>query len=576
MPTWKIKSDKIITRWAKDVDPEKPLPEYPRPQLVRENWLNLNGLWDYAILNKNQSTANSFEGEILVPFPVESALSGVNKKLRPKEKLWYRRVFKLPESWNNKKLLLHFGAVDFQTDVWLNENYLGTHEGGYTPFSFEISDYIQENENELKISVWDPTNKGCQERGKQFLKPFLIYYTSISGIWQTIWLEPISKTHIKYLKFITDIDNGTIEINPKILEAQSNTKIKIDIKDSKGKIIASGSFNFDEKIRLKISDAVLWNPENPYLYDLDIKLLNGIEEVDNVKSYFGMRKINIEKNENGIPRIYLNNEEIFQYGTLDQGYWPDGLYTAPTDEALKYDIEITKELRFNMIRKHVKIEPARWYYHCDRIGMLVWQDMPNGGKNWVIIGRRRNKKCKENYYNSLGSMISNFYNSPSIIVWVPFNESWGQFETKEVSKFIRNKDPTRLIDSASGYNDKKVGDIKDIHKYPGPKIPKIEEERAAVLGEFGGLGLKIEDHIWMKKKFNWAYRKSKDPDKFAEKYSNLISKLKPLINQGLCAAVYTQITDVEGEINGLLTYDREVIKIDKDLLKSLQKDLIQK
>ncbi|TFF85556.1 MAG: beta-galactosidase [Promethearchaeota archaeon] len=575
MSNWRIKSDKIFTRWAKDVDPENPLPEYPRPQLIREKWLNLNGLWDYTILNKNKSKVDIFEGKILVPYPIESALSGVNRKLKPKEKLWYRRYFSIPEKWTGKKILLHFGAVDFQTNVWVNEKHLGTHEGGYTPFSFEISDYLQENENELMISVWDPTGKGCQERGKQLLRRFLIFYTAVSGIWQTVWLEPVSSTYIEDLKLIPDINENTIELIPKVINPQLETKIKMEIKDSNEKIINSGSFKYNEKILLKVPGAKLWSPQNPYLYGLVIELSNGRDEIDHLESYFGMRKISIEKDGNGIPRIHLNDKQIFQYGTLDQGYWPDGLYTAPTDEALKYDIEITKELGFNMIRKHVKIEPARWYYHCDRIGMLVWQDMPNGGKNWFIIGRRRNKKCKENYYNTLESMITNFYNSPSIIVWVPFNESWGQFETKEVTEFIRNKDPTRLIDSASGYNDKKVGDIKDIHKYPGPKLPKLEEERVAVLGEFGGLGLKIEDHIWREKKFNWAYRKSKDPEKFAEKYRNLISELKPLIKQGLCAAVYTQITDVEGEINGLLTYDREVIKIDKNILKRLHLGLIK-
>ncbi|TFF87757.1 MAG: beta-galactosidase [Promethearchaeota archaeon] len=574
MSNWKMVSDRLITRWATKVDPNNPLPEYPRPNLKRDEWLNLNGIWDYAIVSKKKAEVSDFDGKILVPFPIESALSGVKKTLRPKHRLWYKRYFSIPSSWSGKKVLLHFGAVDFRAEVYLNKIKLGIHEGGYTPFIFEISRYLQDH-NELKISIWDPTGKGCQERGKQLLRNFLIYYTPISGIWQTVWLEPVNGIYIEKINLKTDIENEFLEVYIKIVGNKSNIHSRITIKDTNNNVINSNIFNIDDKIQLNIPNAELWSPENPYLYNLEIELLKDDNVIDKVESYFGMRVISIKKDSNGIPRIQMNNKPIFQYGVLDQGYWPDGLYTAPTDDALKYDIEIAKELGFNMIRKHVKIEPARWYFHCDKIGMPVWQDMPNGGRYLFIIGKKRNEKCKENYYRTLESMISLLHNCPSIIVWVPFNESWGQFQTKLVTEFIRNKDPNHLIDSASGWRDKKVGDIKDIHHYPGPKIPKLEDKRVAVLGEFGGLGLEIDDHIWKKRKFKWSYKKSNDSETLTKKYTNLISDLKPLIKKGLSAAVYTQITDVEGEINGLLTYDREVIKIDKDILKKLHSDLIQ-
>ncbi|MBD3229268.1 MAG: beta-galactosidase [Candidatus Lokiarchaeota archaeon] len=574
MSNWKIIGDRLITRWANKVDPNNPLPAHPKPQLKRDEWFNLNGLWDYAIVPKNHSDVSEFDGKILVPFPVESPISGVKKTLRPKDRLWYRRYFSIPSSWSGRKVLLHFGAVDFRATVYLNNIKLGIHEGGYTPFTFEISQYLQDI-NELKISVWDPTGKGCQERGKQLLRNFLIYYTAVSGIWQTVWLEPVNNIYIENLKLKTDIENEILEVHIKIAGNISNIRSRIIIKDPNNKIINSNIFHIEDKIQLDVPDTILWSPENPYLYNLEIELLKDDIIVDKIESYFGMREISIKKDSNEITRIYLNNKSIFQYGVLDQGYWPDGLYTAPTEDALKYDIEIAKELGFNMIRKHVKIEPALWYYHCDKLGMLVWQDMPNGGRYLFIIGKKRNKKCKKIYYKTLKSMINLLYNSPSIVVWVPFNEGWGQFETAQVTDFIRNYDSNRLIDSASGWKDRKVGDIKDIHAYPGPKIPKLEDKRVAVLGEFGGLGLKIDDHVWKNKKFKWSYKKSKDSKTMETKYTNLVSDLKPLKKIGLSAAVYTQITDVEGEINGLITYDREVIKIDKEKIRKLHLDLIK-
>ncbi|MHA1232069.1 MAG: glycoside hydrolase family 2 protein [Candidatus Helarchaeota archaeon] len=574
-PNFGIKYEKLITKWSNQIQSSKPLPEYPRPQLTRADWINLNGLWEYAISLKNEEHISEYEGNILVPYPVESILSGVCKKLGPKKRLWYKRYFSIPENWKDCNIILHFGAVDWETRVWLNGNELGIHYGGYTPFSFNITEYCKFNdENELIVSVWDPTNKGCQERGKQMLRPFLIFYTPVSGIWQTVWLEKLPKSYISQFRIYPDIDNEKIGIKLKTENIQKNDIIEIEILQSQEKIVSEKYSDFMNLLELNIPEPNLWSPETPFLYDLVLKLKRNDTIIDEVKSYFGMRKISIGKDDEGITRIFLNNRPIFMFGTLDQGYWPDGLYTAPTDEALKYDIEITKKLGFNMIRKHVKIEPARWYYYCDRIGMLVWQDMPNGGRA-LFLGKKRNEKCKKNYYNELKSMVESLFNFTCIVVWVPFNEGWGQFETEKVVKFIRDIDKTRLIDSASGWHDKKVGDIVDIHKYPGPKMPDLEEERAAVLGEFGGLGLKIEGHIWSKKKHNWAYRKSKDPLKFKTNYENLISKLRPLVKEGLCAAVYTQITDVEGEINGLLTYDREILKIDEHKIRELNNSVIK-
>ncbi len=564
---WKPAKSRLITRWSKDVSLKNVFPEYPRPQLRRKEWKNLNGLWDYAIRPKKEKSISSFDGKILVPFPVESALSGVMKKLNHKKRLWYRCKFSIPDSWKGKKILLHFGAIDWKATVFINDKEVGAHKGGYVPFSLEISEYLNKNnENELRVAVWDPTNKDSQERGKQSLSPWGIYYTSISGIWQTVWLEPVSHTYIENLRMIPDIDGQILNLTVNVRNVQPNDIIHVEIKDEDYELLSTvGKTN--EKLQIKIPNMKLWSPASPFLYGLIVKIEQDMMIMDEVESYFGMRKIALGRDENGIVRIELNNKPIFQYGPLDQGYWPDGLYTPPTEEALIYDIEIIKKLGFNMIRKHVKVEPLRWYYYCDKIGMLVWQDMPNGGKFYL-----RGKESKKNYWNELETMVSTLYNSPSIVVWVPFNEGWGQFDTKKVVNWIKNHDPSRLIDNASGWFDKKVGDIRDIHKYPGPKLPKLEKTRAVVVGEFGGLGLRVENHVWQKK-LMWSYKKSSEPEGLIEKYGNLISKLKPLIKKGLCAAVYTQITDVEGEINGLLTYDREIVKIDEEKLKQLNLSL---
>ncbi|MFX0063555.1 MAG: sugar-binding domain-containing protein [Candidatus Hermodarchaeota archaeon] len=577
---WVPVKGQIMTRWAQDVSPECPLPEYPRPQLKRKEWLNLNGLWEYAIRPKHQHSVKTFDGKILVPFALESALSGVCKKLSHKAKLWYRRHFTIPENWKERRILLHFGAVDWEATIWINDELVGSHQGGFVPFSFEITEFLRSDENELIVSVWDPTDKGRHECGKQSLKPYLVFYSAVSGIWQTVWLEPVPQAYFQRLRMTPNTDNNELELEMFARYTQRGDRVQILVKDGIKEVFSSET-PINEKVVIKLTDPKLWSPQSPFLYDLTLKLVRAGEILDEIESYFAMRKISLIKDKKGFPRIALNNRPIFQYGLLDQGYWPDGLYTAPTDEALLYDIKITKTLGFNMIRKHVKVEPARWYYHCDKLGVLVWQDMPNGGIfnlltfRYLSLGRWK-KTVRDAFCNELQAMINFLYNSPAIVTWVPFNEGWGQFETERVVKQVKSLDSSRLIDAASGWFDKKVGDIKDIHIYPGPKLPEIESHRAAVIGEFGGLGLKVKDHIWLRKRIYWAYRTASDKQELFERYSKLISQLLPMINQGLCAAVYTQTTDIEGEINGLLTYDREITKIDPDQIAELHQRLLNR
>ena len=583
---WKTVEGDLFTRWAKDVNPNNPLPEYPRPQLKRESWLNLNGLWDYVIQSRTSTSPSNYEGKILVPFAIESALSGVKKKLKPNQVLWYRRTFELPESWKSQDLLLHFGAVDWETKVWINNNFVGAHRGGYVPFSFEISKYIKfREENEIVISVWDPTNRGKQERGKQVLIPFGVFYTAVSGIWQTVWLEPVPRSRIDKLFLIPNIKDELLSVTLSTKNLKPDDIISLTVRTS-DRVISKIEHKAGENISIEVPDSKLWHPSKPFLYNLNLNLNRKGEPLDKISSYFGMREFSYGKDEKNVPRILLNGEPLFLYGTLDQGYWPDGLYTAPTDEALLFDIEVTKELGFNMIRKHIKTESSRWYYHCDKLGMTVMQDMPNGGHEFYGIfgyllwrgklklrnGRKR-KSVKNQFYMELKSMIDTLYNHPSIAIWVPFNEAWGQFETRRVTDYVRTLDNTRLIDSASGWIDKKTGDIVDIHKYPGPALPKMEnEERIAVLGEFGGLGLEVDGHLW-DKWFKWCYKKYPSREELWRNYQIIVEQTKDLIPEGLSAAVYTQITDVEGEINGLLTYDRSVLKFSKEKMRQLNQSL---
>jgi beta-galactosidase/beta-glucuronidase len=577
---WKPAGDRIRTAWADKVDPLNPLPEYPRPMLVREQWQSLNGLWDYAILPKGGPVPVKFEGKILVPYPVESSLSGVQRPIGEKNELWYSRSFTIPSSWKKKQIILNFGAVDWKTDVWINNIKIGSHKGGYTPFSFDITPLlVPGREQKIIVRVWDPADNGSQPRGKQVTKPGGIWYTSVTGIWQTVWLEPVSEDYITGITSVPDIDQGSVSILANVNQKMPNGLIEVKVLEN-GKEIGIARAYPGEECLVGIHSPRLWSPESPFLYDLEATLLLNGKPVEIVKSYFGMRKISTLRDASGVVRIQLNNRNCFPFGLLDQGWWPDGLYTAPTDEALRSDIVVTKELGFNLIRKHVKVEPQRWYYHCDHEGILVWQDMPSGdeGPEWqtdqYFNGKEavRSPESDEEYRTELRSMIDFLKSNPCVVTWILFNESWGQFKTVEIAQWIKSYDPTRLVNPASGGNFYPVGDIFDIHHYPDPCMTLYDGNRATVLGEFGGLGLAVENHLWDKDR-NWGYVKYKTADEVTQAYLDLAAKLKDLINRGFSAAIYTQTTDVESEVNGMMTYDRKVIKMDSARISKVNREI---
>jgi beta-galactosidase/beta-glucuronidase len=560
---WEPAKGPLQTRWAKDVSAQNAHPEYPRPQLVRKEWLNLNGVWAFEMTGRDEQPT-VFPTQILVPFPVESALSGVMKPVNEKDRLWYRRTFDIPRGWIGQRIMLNFGAVDFETKVFVNGKNVGMHRGGYDGFSFDVTDFLNPaGENELVVSVWDPTDSGTQPRGKQVRKPNGIWYTSTSGIWQTVWLEPVNAAHITGLTIAPDIDKSEVVIRPRTTAPLGQYTLTITIRDdSGGRFTASSPIG--EPLIVPIRNMRLWSPESPYLYKMVVTLKIGNRTMDQVQSYVGMRKIALGKDTKGFTRLMLNNQPYFQFGPLDQGFWPDGIYTAPTDDALRYDIEMTKKLGFNLARKHVKVEPDRWYYWCDKLGLLVWQDMPSGDKyiNDKQPDITRSPESAEEFEQELTALVEGRAAHPCIVMWVPFNEGWGQWDTPRVVELTKKLDPTRLVDNTSGWADRGVGDVNDIHKYPGPGSPEPEQKRAIVLGEFGGLGLPIRGHTWQSEK-NWGYRSYTDSASLTAAYEDLLSKLLPMIDEkGLSAAVYTQTTDVEVEVNGLMTYDREVVKMD--------------
>jgi hypothetical protein len=562
---WQPAPGPLKTRWTGDVSPQNAHPEYPRPQLVRKEWLSLNGLWDFTITPQNAGTPQQYSETILVPFPVESSLSGLAKRVSERERLWYRRIVTVPKSWLGRRVILHFGAVDFEAVAYVNGKEVGQHRGGYDSFSFDITAALDPSGvNELVVSAWDPTDSGTQPRGKQVQKPGGIFYTPTSGIWQTVWLEPVTAAHVTGLRITPDIDENCVRVQVETPVLTRGYTISAAVFD-RGAKVAEADVRAGDELTVPVKKARLWSPESPHLYQMTVSLKLGSSTVDRVESYFGMRKISLGKDEKGFTRLLLNNKPYFQFGPLDQGFWPDGLYTAPTDEALRYDIEMTKKLGFNMARKHVKVEPARWYYWCDRLGLLVWQDMPSGDK---FIGGNdhditRSSDSASQYEQELAAMIHGLQNHPSIIMWVPYNEGWGQWDTARIAQMVKKLDPSRLVDSASGWTDRGVGDVNDMHNYPGPGSPNPESKRAAVLGEFGGLGLPMQGHTWQSEK-NWGYRSFKDSSGLTSAYIELVWKLFPLIEEkGLSAAVYTQTTDVEGEVNGLMTYDRAQVKMDQ-------------
>ena len=577
---WKPAGDKIKTSWGEQLDPKNVLPEYPRPIMERNDWKNLNGLWKYAITKKGDPTPAAYQGDILVPFAVESSLSGVGKMINEKEELWYQRTFDIPSAWRGKQILLHFGAVDWKAEVWVNDVKVGEHTGGFTPFYFDITSVLNKGNNDLVVKVWDPSDRGEQPRGKQIANPHGIWYTPVTGIWQTVWLEPVATQYITNLKTTPDIDNNSVKVE---VAANTTSADKVEVKVFDGKnLVAKGAALNGVPVELAMpANAKLWSPDSPFLYNMEVTLYKDGKAIDQVKSYTAMRKFSIRKGQNGITRLQLNNKDYFQFGPLDQGWWPDGLYTAPTDEALVYDLKKTKDFGYNMVRKHVKVEPARWYTHCDQLGLIVWQDMPNGGPSpqWqarnYFNGREviRSAASEANYRKEWKEIIDCLYSYPSIAVWVPFNEAWGQFKTPEIVAWTKEYDPSRLVNPASGGNHYTCGDILDLHHYPGPNMFLYDPRRATVLGEYGGIGLVVEGNTWVNDKKNWGYVKFNTSDEVTNEYIKYGKHLLELIRKGFSAAVYTQTTDVEGEINGLMTYDRKVIKMNEAKVREINQQI---
>jgi beta-galactosidase/beta-glucuronidase len=573
---WQPVEGHLLTKWAAEIHPENPWPEYPRPQLVRESWTNLNGLWSYAITGHEASMPTTWDGLILVPFPVESALSGVKKPLTDQQALWYRREFSPPVLAVDQRLLLHFGAVDWDASVWVNGKEVGRHRGGYDAFSFDITDALRaDGENELLVRVWDPTGANGAARGKQWVeaiaKPGGYWYTPNSGIWQTVWLEPVPMVHITHVHVIPDVDASALRVRVTASIAPEGAMVAISAHDTFGREAGRAEGRIGETLMLVLNEPRTWSPDDPHLYDLAITLHVDGNTCDNVTSYAGLRKVSLGNDEKGFNRILLNNQPFFQAGLLDQGYWPDGIYTPPNETAMRYDVELIKRLGFNLARKHAKVESARWYYACDQLGVLVWQDMPSSS----IAGKGRDEGDGEvlhpgavpQFASELVAMVDGLAHFPSVILWTIFNEGWGQHDTVRLTGLVQERDPTRLVCSASGWHDRKIGDVRDVHEYPGPGAPKPEQHRAGVLGEFGGLALPMPGHQWVEKA--WGYSKFVQREQLQHGFLDLWRQVHTLAKQkGLSAAVYTQLTDVETECNGLITYDRQVIKVDPEIIKA--------
>jgi beta-galactosidase/beta-glucuronidase len=572
---WQPADGPLMTRWADDVDPANPLPEYPRPKMERDQWTNLNGLWDFQISGKRGK--GEYDDQILVPYPVESALSGVMESVGAENRVWYRRTVDVAPPAEDERVLLHFGASDWETNVFVNDQHVGMHQGGYDPFTFDITDALaEEGTQTIEVTVWDPTDKGHQPVGKQTHDPRSIWYTAVTGLWQTVWLERVPAAYIKDLKVTPQVDQERAKIEVEANEAPDGYQVRAVV-SAEGDEVARTTGRPHNRMFVAWDDPQRWSPDNPFLYDLEVELLDDEGNVvDQVSSYIGMRSVSVAEAEDGHVRLFLNDEPLFHLGPLDQGWWPDGLYTAPTDAALRYDIEMTKELGYNMLRKHVKVEPQRFYYWADRLGILVWQDMPSGDMRPGQIPTRTPESAAQ-FKQEYQAMIEALYHYPSIVMWVPFNEGWGQFQTEEIVAWTEDYDPTRLVNNASGWTDRGVGDVIDEHHYPGPDMPEPEDNRAAVLGEFGGEALVVEDHLWIQD-FSRApshYETSQSEEALHAAYDGMIEELGPMKTRGLAAAVYTQTTDVESEVNGLMTYDRAVVKFDEAHMRQIHSDLIR-
>lgn len=591
----------IMTKWGKAVTPANAWRSYPRPQMERHEWINLNGLWDYAITKAAAAKPARMDGKILVPFAVESKLSGVARKVLPSDRIWYHRIFTVPADWKGKRTLLHFGAVDYDAEVFVNGAPVGAHRGGSDPFTFDITDFLKPGANELTVHVADPTSTGDQPRGKQTLEPRGIWYTAVSGIWQTVWLEPVPELYIQDVRATPNIDQGTVSVEVTLNTAAEATDAVRLVASAKGKVVASTIVRGNRRTTLSIPDAHLWSPDDPFLYDLTAELvkvadpnasapagarippMTGREQAayaaadvksaggDKVSTYFGMRKISVGPDAQGRPVLLLNNKPLFQNGTLDQGWWPDGLLTPPSEEAAKSDMLFLKRAGFNMLRKHIKVEPARYYYDADRLGMLIWQDMPSGALADQAVRRESEREATMSsaamaeYQSELARMIGALRAFPSIVMWVTNNEGWGQYDAKTVGQLAKNMDPSRLVNSATGWMDQgdATSDVYDIHTYGEvPETPTPHGPRALVLGEYGGVGLPIEGHLWFPQRESKIYQVAQTPDEYLARYKRKFDEVvRQARENGVSAAVYTETTDVEGELNGLLTYDRAVEKL---------------
>ena len=598
---WTPAGNRIKTKWAEEVSPTNAHPEYPRPQMLRPEWKSLNGLWDYAVTPKSEACPKAFDGKILVPFAIESSLSGVGKALTPEDALWYSTSFTVPSNWKGKRLILNFDAVDWKAEVFVNDIKVGSHTGGYTRFSLDVTPYVKSGANSLVVRVEDASDNDFQPRGKQVKEPRGIWYTSVSGIWQSVWIEPVAPAHITDYNVVSSVADKAINVTVDAAGVQEGDVVKVFLldggigystetanaakpaADGMYSVLASGMAVPGGTVTLNVRNPKLWSPESPYIYGLDIQILRAGKIIDRVAAYAPMREVSAYKKNGNTLLMGLNGGGLFQLGPLDQGWWPDGLYTAPTDEALKFDIQKTKDFGFNMIRKHVKVEPDRWYYYCDQLGMIVWQDMPSFAvsKKWGMYYYGEGEdwpaspEAKANYYKEWGEILNQFKKFQCIAVWVPFNEAWSQFDTKDVVAFTKMTDPTRLVNQSSGGSwEEGVGDILDNHHYPYPAFRMWDKAMINVLGEYGGIGFPVQGHLWQADK-NWGYVQYKSGDEVLAEYADFAEQLKQLIKQGCSAAVYTQTTDVEIEVNGLMTYDRKVIKMDEKKLRAVNEGIIK-
>jgi Glycosyl hydrolases family 2, sugar binding domain/Glycosyl hydrolases family 2/Glycosyl hydrolases family 2, TIM barrel domain len=574
---WQRKAPPLSTPWTHLVGPNNALSAYPRPQMARTRWLNLNGVWDYTGRSGRAAlaappSADAYRERILVPYPTESALSGIQ---RHDDQMWYRKVFRLPSTWHGQRVLLHFGAVDQIATVWVNNQQVAHHEGGYTGFSADITKALQwPGQQEITVRVDDRNESGPFPVGKQRNSPGGLFYTGSSGIWQTVWMEPVRAAHIEKLDIIPDLTSLTV--TPRVSGTRSE-RAEVVVSEPGGAVVSISSGKAGQAVRLPVPNGRLWSPNDPYLYDLKVRLVSPSGKVvDEVSSYAGLRTIGVVHDAKGRPRIALNGKITFLHGPLDQGYWPDGIYTAPTDDALKFDLEQIKALGMNFVRKHAKVEPARWYYWADKLGLMVWQDMPSLNVSLDIpVGPAPDPvpAAKANFERELSAMIDQLRSVTSIVGWVPFNEGWGEFDTARIVNAVKAQDPTRMVNANSGVNccksrgDTRVGDVYDDHTYVGPGRPAVHDDRAKVPdhrvmvdGEYGGLGLVLDGNRWPGRP--QAYEMTNGQARLTERYVQVSQDLEEVIrNGGLSGAIYTQTTDVENEVNGYLSYDRRLVKM---------------